>query len=146
MADKYGIHKYMGCPITGKRETRMSKSSFISMCLSFQRRAKLEIKSGNKSSINLQTFVRHDTSVCLQCTTGKKVKLGIDFQTPKFMEFIDFVQNKKPQKRKKLTRSQVMQIRELNGNGKSMTLLAAQFGVCRSTIHKIVHRITWKYI
>jgi len=46
----------------------------------------------------------------------------------------------------KLTESNVIEIRSLHINGRSMRSIAKQFGVCKSTIKFIINRKTWRHI
>ena len=46
----------------------------------------------------------------------------------------------------KLTADQVIKIRHLHAAGWTLPQLAAEFGVCKSTVHYIVQRKTWRYV
>jgi uncharacterized protein YjcR len=45
---------------------------------------------------------------------------------------------------RKLTVDQVLKIREMYADGAKRPVLARMFGVSHVTIHKIIHRHTWK--
>lgn len=49
-------------------------------------------------------------------------------------------------KTSKLTESNIIEIRSLHINGRSMRSIAKEFGVCKSTIQFIIDRKTWRHV
>lgn len=82
----------------------------------------------------------------LSCMGDKNQAYGKTISESNRLKKIASAKRGSDNKASRLTESNVIEIRSLHINGRSMRSIAKEFGVCKSTIKCIIDRKTWRHV